>query len=274
MKNFFSSYRQDLPASIVVFFVALPLCLGIALASGAPLFSGIISGIIGGIVVGFFSKSPLGVSGPAAGLSVVVLGYIATLGGSWEAFLLAVVLTGVIQLVAGLLRMGTIAYYFPSSVVKGMLSGIGLIIVIKQFPHVFGYNSGDLNLGIFSEGISGILGIVTFNTMIIAAIAMIILLAWDEILVKKSKFLKTIPGPLVAVVSGIILSNLIYLKESQIVQIPVSSDFGEFVGQFTTPDFSQLANPWLLWQVLKLCFVWKQQIKSIRKEGLLLLIMN
>lgn len=255
MKSFFSSYRQDLPASIVVFFVALPLCLGIALASGAPLFSGIISGIIGGIVVGFFSKSSLGVSGPAAGLSVVVLGYIATLGGSWEAFLLAVVLTGVIQLIAGLLRMGTIAYYFPSSVVKGMLSGIGLIIVIKQLPHVFGYNSGDLNLGIFSEGISGILGIITFNTMIIAAIAMIILLVWDEVLVKKSKFLKTIPGPLVAVVSGIILSNIIYLKEGQIVQIPVSSDFGEFVGQFTTPDFSQFANPQIYFIALIMAIV-------------------
>ena len=130
--NIFSDFKRNFSASIVVFFVALPLCLGIALASGAPLFSGIIAGIVGGIVVGAISQSQVGVSGPAAGLAVLVLGYIATLGGSWEAFLMAVVLTGVIQLIAGFLRLGTIAYYFPSSVIKGMLSGIGLLIILKQ----------------------------------------------------------------------------------------------------------------------------------------------
>ena len=138
MKNMFSQLRHDLPASVVVFFVAVPLCLGIALGSGAPLFSGIIAGIVGGIVVGMASGSPLGVSGPAAGLAVIVLGSIATLG-SWEAFLVAVVLMGVIQLIAGYLKLGFVAYYFPSSVIKGMLTGIGLLIILKQLPHAVSY---------------------------------------------------------------------------------------------------------------------------------------
>ncbi len=121
--------RRDFSASIVVFFVALPLCLGIALASNAPLFSGVIAGIIGGIVVGFFSKSSLGVSGPAAGLATIVAAYIGALSGSWPAFLAVVVVSGVIQLLAGYLRLGSIAYYFPTSVIRGMLAGIGLLIM-------------------------------------------------------------------------------------------------------------------------------------------------
>ena len=129
--------KADIPASIVVFFVALPLCLGIALASGAPLFSGLIAGIIGGIVVGALSGSAIGVSGPAAGLAAIVLVAISTLG-SFENFLLAVVLGGVIQVLFGILKAGVIGYYFPSSVIKGMLTGIGIIIVIKQVPYFFG----------------------------------------------------------------------------------------------------------------------------------------
>ncbi|MEZ5287734.1 MAG: SulP family inorganic anion transporter [Vicinamibacterales bacterium] len=132
-QRFTDTWRADLPASIVVFLVATPLCLGIALASGAPLFSGIIAGVVGGIVVGAASGSALGVSGPAAGLTVIVLGAIATLG-SWETFLLSVVAAGVIQLALGFARAGVIGYYFPSSVIKGMLTGIGLTIVLKQIP--------------------------------------------------------------------------------------------------------------------------------------------
>ena len=136
----FKNLRHDLPASVVVFFVALPLCLGIALASGAPLFSGLIAGIVGGIVVGAISGSQIGVSGPAAGLAAIVLAAIATLG-SFENFLLAVVLGGVIQILFGVLRAGVIGYYFPSSVIKGMLTGIGIIIILKQIPHFFGYDA-------------------------------------------------------------------------------------------------------------------------------------
>ena len=139
--------KSDLPASIVVFLVALPLCLGIALASGAPLFSGLISGIIGGIVVGSLSGSPLGVSGPAAGLVVIVLNAITELGG-FDIFLVSVILAGFIQLLMGFLKAGIIAYYFPSSVIYGMLAGIGILIFLKQIPHAFGYDKdpvGDLN---------------------------------------------------------------------------------------------------------------------------------
>ena len=135
----FKTIKNDLPASIVVFFVALPLCLGIALASGAPLFSGLIAGIVGGVVVGSLSGSKIGVSGPAAGLAAIVLSAIASLG-SYENFLVAVVLGGVIQLIFGVLKAGIIGYYFPSSVIKGMLTGIGIIIILKQIPHFFGYD--------------------------------------------------------------------------------------------------------------------------------------
>jgi len=138
--NIFKNLKNDIPASIVVFFVALPLCLGIALASGAPLFSGLIAGIVGGILVGVLSGSQVGVSGPAAGLAAIVLTAISSLGG-FENFLLAVVLGGVIQMVFGFLKAGIIGYYFPSSVIKGMLTGIGIIIILKQIPHFFGYNS-------------------------------------------------------------------------------------------------------------------------------------
>ena len=137
----FKYIKNDLPASIVVFFVALPLCLGIALASGAPLFSGLIAGIIGGIVVGTISGSQIGVSGPAAGLAAIVLTAIVTLGGlengGFEKFLMAVVLGGVIQVLLGLSRAGIIAYFFPSSVIKGMLTGIGIIIILKQILNAY-----------------------------------------------------------------------------------------------------------------------------------------
>ena len=144
--GFFSNLKNDLPASIVVFLVAMPLCLGIALASGAPLFSGVIAGIVGGTVVALLSGSPLGVSGPAAGLAVIVLSAIQELG-AFETFLLAVVIAGIFQFILGILKAGVIGYYFPSSVIKGMLSGIGIIIILKQIPHAFGYDKdpeGDL----------------------------------------------------------------------------------------------------------------------------------
>ena len=136
----FKNLKSDLPASIVVFFVALPLCLGVALASGAPLFSGLIAGIIGGIVVGALSGSQVGVSGPAAGLAAIVLTAISTLG-SFEVFLVAVVLAGILQLMLGIAKAGVIGYFFPNSVIKGMLTGIGIIIILKQIPHFFGYDA-------------------------------------------------------------------------------------------------------------------------------------
>lgn len=257
MKHLFKDLRYDLPASIVVFFVAVPLCLGIALASGAPLFAGIIAGIVGGIVVGMASGSPLGVSGPAAGLAVIVLNSLATLGGSWEAFLLAVVLAGIIQLAAGYFKLGTIAYYFPSSVIKGMLTGIGLLIILKQIPHACGYDmdfEGDDAFmqadgqNTFSE-LLNMLNYITPGAILVTVVSLIILVLWEQVLVKKHKIFGMINGPLVTVFAGIIIYYLYQksilpfsLSEKQIVQIPVASSIGDFFRQFTLPDFSQLKN--------------------------------
>jgi SulP family sulfate permease len=249
MQNIFSHFRKDFTASIVVFFVALPLCLGIALASGAPLFSGIIAGVVGGVVVGFFSNSSLGVSGPAAGLVTVVAGFLATLSGSWTAFLMVVVLAGVIQLICGYLRLGTIAYYFPSSVINGMLAGIGLLIAMKQFPYIVGHNISLTFDANFLQGIKDIFIGINTSTMFITLISGALLIIWEMRFAKKIKFFKTVPAPVVVVILGIILfkafngSALISLTETQMVQIPISNSASEFFSQFHTPDFSALYNP-------------------------------
>lgn len=255
-QSFFSNIKSDFPASIVVFLVALPLCLGIALASGAPLFSGIIAGIVGGTVVALLSGSPLGVSGPAAGLAVIVLVAIQDLG-AFDIFLFAVVVAGVIQLILGILKAGVIGYYFPSSVIKGMLSGIGIIIILKQIPHALGYDAnpeGDLAFSqvdgqnTFSELIN-MLDYVSPGAIIITAISLAILILWESPFFKKLSFTKLVQGPLVVVVLGIIL-NVVFggiqdlaLTTKQVVNLPVAATLGDFFGQFTFPDFSQWNNP-------------------------------
>lgn len=252
MNDTFKYFKEDLPASIVVFFVAVPLCLGIAMASGAPLFAGVIAGIVGGIVVGAASGSALGVSGPAAGLTVIVLDAIGTLG-SWEAFLVSVVLAGVLQIAMGFAKLGAIAYYFPSSVIKGMLSGIGLIIILKQIPHAFGYDKdyeGDLSFfqadgeNTLSE-LMVMLDYISPAAIIISVSCLAILILWDQVLMNKHKIFKLIPGPIAAVVTGIIInlifenySNTFYLEGEHMVQIPVASSINDFFNQFTTPAFS------------------------------------
>ena len=256
-KNIFKHWQQDLPASIVVFFVAVPLCLGIALASGAPLFSGLIAGIIGGIIVGTISDSSLGVSGPAAGLAIIVLNAIHDLG-AFEIFLVAVVIGGVFQIILGLLRGGIIGFYFPSSVIKGMLAAIGIIIFIKQIPHAFGYDSdyeGDLTFqqvdgqNTFSELVN-MLDYVSVSSMLVAFISLTILLLWDIVLVKRSKFFKVVPGPLVAVVFGILYEVItstyfpgMSIKAEHLVSVPTSANYSEFLTNFTTPDFAHVSNP-------------------------------
>ena len=194
VNNIFKELKSDLPASIVVFFVAVPLCLGIALASGAPLFAGIIAGIVGGIVVGIASGSPLGVSGPAAGLAVIVFTAIETLG-SWTAFLVAVVLAGIFQLIMGFAKAGFIAYFFPSSVIKGMLTGIGLLIILKQIPHALGYDKdveGDLSY-FQTDGettltsITSAFDALTPGAVLISALSIAVLILWDVVLIKKHK---------------------------------------------------------------------------------------
>lgn len=246
----FKNLNKDIPASIVVFFVALPLCLGIALASGAPLFSGLIAGMVGGIVVGSLSGSSLGVSGPAAGLAVIVLGAIHSLG-SFESFLLAVVLAGGIQLLLGLLKAGIIGYYFPSSVIKGMLAGIGITILIQQIPNVFGLEKGIASIHDPGEGIYASIAMFTQmispGAVIISVVSLGILLLWEKVLSKKNRIFTIIPGSLVAVIFGILYYMFVPgsfgIAENQLVTVPVPEDFSSFIGQFTIPDFSQIANP-------------------------------
>ncbi len=262
LKTLFKELKSDLPASIVVFFVAVPLCLGIALASGAPLFAGIIAGIVGGIVVGFASGSPLGVSGPAAGLAVIVLTSIATLG-SWPAFLLAVVLAGILQLIMGFAKAGFIAYFFPSSVIKGMLTGIGLLIILKQIPHALGYDKDAIGNDSFFQfdgenTISAIIKafeVFTPGAVLIAAISIAILILWDKVLTKKHKIFQLIQGPVVVVVLGIVMNYLFQngtlnfsLAEDQVVRLPVAHNLTEFFSQFTFPDFSAITNV-KVWEV-------------------------
>lgn len=252
----FKEIKADLPASIVVLFVAIPLCLGIALASGAPLLSGVIAGIIGGIVVGSISKSSIGVSGPAAGLAVIVLNSIETLGG-FEIFLLAVVIAGFLQIGMGYLKAGVIGYYFPSSVIKGMLTGIGIVIILKQIPHAFGYDAdyeGDFAFfqpdgqNTLSE-LFYMLDYISFNSLLVAVLGFVIILFWDNILAKKHAFFKTIQGPIVAVIFGIlyqiVTSNFFpswAILADHTVSVPLFSNSSEFFALFTMPDFSQITN--------------------------------
>lgn len=243
--------RYDLPAGIVVFLVAVPLCLGIALASGAPLASGIIAGIIGGLVVPLISRSALGVSGPAAGLAVIVYQAIEQLG--FQPFLLAVVLAGLVQVGLGLARAGIIAYYFPSSVITGMLSGIGIIIFLKQIPHAVGFDKdweGDLGY-VEPSGETTLHALVDMfdafhgGATIITLVSLGILLLWEQPFMKRQRLLQLIQGPLVAVVVGALL-NLAFrhwipelaLGSKHLVQLPLVNGFDGLKEFFTAPDFS------------------------------------
>ncbi|MGR3809927.1 SulP family inorganic anion transporter [Jiulongibacter sp. NS-SX5] len=248
----FKHIGKDFSAGVVVFLVALPLCLGISLASDAPLFSGIIAGIVGGIVVGLISGSRLGVSGPAAGLAVIVANAIGSFP-SYELFLAAVVLGGAIQLVLGFIGAGKIAFYFPSSVIKGMLAAIGLTIILKQIPHAFGIDrdpEGDFKFlqsdgeNTFSELLN--LNNFTEGALLIGLICLGILILWERKFIKENKVLGFIPGPLLAVVAGVVISYFfpenLALSEDHLVQIPISGSIEDFVGLFTFPDFRGLAS--------------------------------
>lgn len=248
-RSVFKNLKSDFSSSIVVFLIAVPLCLGIALASGAPFFSGLISGIIGGIVIGFLSNSQLSVSGPAAGLAAVVLTAIAQLG-SFQVFLAAVVLAGAMQILLGFLKAGSIANYFPGSVIKGMLSGIGIIIILKQIPHAFGYDKNAEGSTAFFENDGNTMftallepfSKIHFGVTIVTLISLAILILWEKPFMKK---FRVVPGALVAVIVSILI-NALYQTASpgmsidgeHLVQIPVPSNMNEFLGLFTFPDFS------------------------------------
>lgn len=255
-EGLFAHLKNDLPASIIVFFVAVPLCLGIALASGAPLFSGLIAGMVGGVIVGGISNSALGVSGPAAGLALTVAAAIVSLG-SFEIFLVSVVIAGVLQILLGVLKGGVIGYYFPSSVIKGMLTGIGLSIILKNIPHAFGYDAdyqGDLTFiqadgeNSFSELIN-MLNYISPGAIVVSIISLSILLVWDNVLAKKANFFKLVQGPLVAVFVGVgyqLLANKYFpffgIGENHLVKVPVAESFDSFIDQFSFPTFSALGN--------------------------------
>lgn len=251
IKKYFlpKNLKKDIPSSVVVFLVALPLCLGIALASGAPLFAGLITGIVGGIVVGMISGSQLSVAGPAAGLTVIVLNSITSLG-SYETFLLAVFLAGVMQLIFGLIKAGTIANYFPSSVIEGMLAAIGIILIMKQFPHAVGYDAdfeGDEGFAQTDQhntfsGVLVALSKINYGAVIITMVSLAILIYWPKV-----KKLALVPAPLLVVVAGIILGVVFNgtdfgLREKQMVNIPVVKSAGEFFGLFRSPDFTQIGR--------------------------------
>jgi len=252
--------KSDLPAGIVVALVALPLCLGVALASTGRadlLFSGIIAGVVGGIVVGMISQSAVGVAGPAAGLVVIVLTAIETLG-SFEAFLLAVVLAGLLQILAGFLKAGIIGYYFPSSVIKGMLAAIGLILILKQIPHALGFDAEYMGNENFEAGegrntFTDLWYAVKYSTtgaIIISVISLAALLLFDQPYMKKFGLFKFIPGALVVVLLGIginallgVISPDLAVTGQHLVQLPVAGSLTEFVSFFKFPDFSAISNP-------------------------------
>lgn len=253
------SWRHDVPASIVVFLVAIPLCLGIALASGAPLFSGIIAGIVGGIVAGLISDSQLMVSGPAAGLTVIVLAAITELG-DFRLFLAAVVIGGALQLVLGLLRAGIIGYYFPSAVIKGMLSAIGLILILKQLPHAVGYDADAMGDDRFRQmndetTFSALVDAaqnLQFGATIIAAISLVLLFSWGKGPLSK---LKAIPASLVVVALGVALNALykaaaptLAIDASHLVNLPLPESVGAFFGQFTSPSLAGFTNA-AVWRI-------------------------
>ena len=261
MKTDFNFYlqnlRRDLPASIVVFLVALPLCLGIALASGAPLFSGVIAGIVGGIVVSWASGSQLSVSGPAAGLTVIVFNAIETLG-SFNAFLVSVLVAGCFQLILGFFRAGLIGAFFPVSVIKGMLAAIGLILIIKQIPHATGYDTsfdGDESYmqetakTSFFELVDALEGISPGATLISSG-ALLILILWETKLFKRFALLQLIPGPLVAVIWGVAYNSLALqfmpewiISQKHLVSLPELGSVQKFIEQVRMPDFTYLTNP-------------------------------
>ncbi len=254
MKQYFKFLKSDLPSGLVVFLVALPLCLGISLASGAPFFSGLISGIIGGILIGSLSSSNLSVSGPAAGLAALVLAAITNIG-SFDLFLCAVLIAGILQILMSVAKLGGIANYFPSSVIKGMLTSIGILIIAKQIPHAVGYDKnskGDIS-EMFALGdedwhqLLQPIQHINAGALIICVVAIIIMILWEKPFIKNR--IKFIPGALVAVIAGIIINEIfratgsnLAISEEHRVQIEKASSAADFFSFFTLPDFSGFLN--------------------------------
>ena len=268
MAKLFSNWKQDVPASFVVFFVALPLCLGVALAStgsSPQLFSGIISGTIGGVIVGLFSKSRLGVSGPAAGLITIVLGAIGTLG-SFEGFLVAVVLAGILQIIAGFLGWGILGNFFPSSVIKGMLAAIGITLILKEIPHAVGYDAdfmGDESFfqldgrNTFTE-IFEALAKLNMGSIIVSSVSILLLIVFNLKGVKRFKLFQILPGAFFVVLFGVIINQVfyvyfptLYIGSKHLVNLPIINSGKDLASLVIFPDFAILAD----FKVYKIAFV-------------------
>ncbi len=261
MKKYTKYLQADFPAAVVVFLVALPLCLGIALGSKAPLFSGIIAGVVGGIVIGLLSGSSLSVSGPAAGLIAIVASAILQLP-SFETFLLAVVLAGLMQVILGFAKAGILGDFVPNAVIKGMLAAIGIILILKQIPHLIGYDAdfeGDEsfiqpdNQNTFSELLNSI-NFESWGPMIIGLLSLLILILFESAVIKSNKVLKQVPGALVAVITGILLNlffktqnSTLAISPEHMVNLPIAKNTDEFLNFFSFPDFKQISNP-LVWR--------------------------
>lgn len=258
--SFRANWKSDLSAGLVVFLVALPLCLGVALASGAPLFSGIITGLVGGLLVSHLSGSQLMVSGPAAGLTAIVLVAIAELG-SFPSFLLAVVIAGVLQIGLSFAKAGIIAYYFPSSVIKGMLAGIGLILILKQIPYALGIGIDVFEATEFVQpdgnttfsAITSALSRVQPGALLISGLSLAMLVLWDRPAMRAVK--RMLPGPLALVLVGVGLNALFHattpalaIPGTGLVNLPVPTSVDGFVGQFALSDFSQIGR-FAVWKV-------------------------
>ncbi len=253
-KSLFANLKFDLPAGLVVFLVALPLCLGIALASGAPFFSGIISGIIGGIVIGALSNSSLSVSGPAAGLAALVLGAITSIG-DFSLFLCAVFIAGLLQMALGLAKMGGIANYIPGSVIKGMLTSIGILIIAKQIPHAFGYDKDEKGnvTELFPFGQEDMhellqpLHHIHVGVFLLCLLSLLIMIVWEKPFIKKR--VSFVPGALVAVIVSVVINEIwissgsaLAVTNEHLVQIKVAGSAAEFFSFFTLPDFNGFMN--------------------------------
>ena len=256
-RSLFSTIGHDAPAGLVVFLVALPLCLGISLASGAPLLSGVVAGIVGGVLVSLLSGSHLSVSGPAAGLTVVVLSAIASLG-SWPAVLMATAVAGVMQLLLGVVRAGIVALYFPGTVIRGMLAAIGIILILKQLPHFVGADTDyfeDMKFlqvngqNTFSAIAAAARGLSP-GSVLVGVVSMVLLLLWDSAPMRQLAWVRLVPGALVAVLAAVAVNQLLHrlapawqVRPEHLVKLPVLSSLGQLASEMTFPDFSALRRP-------------------------------
>ena len=255
--SFFSIIGQDAPAGLVVFLVALPLCLGISLASGAPLLAGLVTGIVGGMLVSWLSGSQLSVSGPAAGLTVIVLTAIKTLG-SFPALLAATVVAGALQMLMGLARAGVVGMYFPTAVIRGMLAAIGVILILKQIPHFFGADTDyfeDMDFLQFNglntfSAIGAAAKALSPGSMLVGAVSLALLLLWDSAALRRFALVKRVPAALVVVLSAIGLNQLLravapdfQVRPEHLVKLPVVSSLSGLISQMSFPDWSAFTRP-------------------------------